>query len=231
MNYLVVANWKMNGSLKLIHEFHSSHPRNGVDTIICPPSCYLPLLASSPIILGAQNCHKNTHGAFTGETSVTHLKELGCRYVILGHSERRSYAHENDDLVNLKATQAIDHGIKPIICIGETYETRKENRFKQTLLSQLDRSTAGLNKKKYVIAYEPTWSIGTGLVPTNDEILDVFNLIQNRLDSNTPIIYGGSVTDKNAQTLRTIPKLRGVLVGGASLNVNTFQAIIDAFQS
>jgi triosephosphate isomerase len=182
-------------------------------------------------MVGAQNCHQHTHGAFTGEISAAQLKDLGCQYVILGHSERRMHAHETDDEINEKAEQAINHGITPIICMGETYEARKEHRFKQALLSQLDKSTAGLNKSKYVIAYEPIWSIGTGLVPTNEEILEVFYLIHHRLNSNTPIIYGGSVTDKNAATLRTIQSLKGVLVGGASLNVHTFQAIVDAFQS
>lgn len=231
MKNIVVANWKMNGSKKLIHEFHSVYPRNGVDTIVCPPACYLPFWASSSILLGAQNCHQSTHGAFTGEISVSQLKDLGCQYVILGHSERRLQAHETDDQVNAKATLAISHGITPIICIGESLEARKEHRFQQALLSQLDRSTAGLNKRKYVIAYEPIWSIGTGLVPTNTEILEVFELIQNRLNSDTPIIYGGSVTDKNATTLRNIPGLKGVLVGGASLNRKTVQFIVDAFQS
>lgn len=231
MNSIVVANWKMHGSQKLIQEFHTLCPRNGVDTIVCPPACYLPFWSSSQILLGAQNCHQSTHGAFTGEISVSQLIDLGCQYVILGHSERRLQAHETDDQINAKATLAISHGITPIICIGESLEARKEHRFQQALLSQLDRSTAGLNKREYVVAYEPIWSIGTGLVPTNTEILKVFELIQNRLNADTPIIYGGSVTDKNAATLRNIPGLNGVLVGGASLNVQTFQVIVDAFQS
>ncbi len=231
MNNIVVANWKMNGSESLIQAFHGLNPRPGVDVIFCPPACYLPLLRTSSLILGAQNCHYSTHGAFTGEISVTQLKDLGCHYVILGHSERRSHAHECDDLINAKAAQAINHGLIPILCIGESFDARKENRYQQSLLAQLDRSTAGLNKRKFVIAYEPIWSIGTGLVPTNQEILEVLRLIENRLEANTPLIYGGSVTDKNAEALRTIPGLKGVLVGGASLNLHTFQAIVDAFQS
>lgn len=231
MKNIVVANWKMNGSLELIRDIQRLHPRNGVDVIVCPPACYLPILRASSITIGAQNCHQHLQGAYTGEISAVQLAELGCHYVILGHSERRLYMGETDDLINLKAQQAIAQGITPIICIGESHEARKENRFQQTLLSQLDRSTNGLNTSKYVIAYEPIWSIGTGLVPTNDQIFEVFQLIQHRLNASPPIIYGGSVTDKNAPVLKTIPGLNGVLVGGASLNLHTFQSIVDAFQS
>lgn len=166
----------------------------------------------------------------TGEISAAQLKELGCTHVILGHSERRAQFNETDSLINQKAEQAIEHGLVPIICIGETYEERQENRFEHVLLSQLDRSTQGLPRHRFVIAYEPIWSIGTGLVPTQNDIQNVITLIQHRLGNDTPIVYGGSVNDKNAQALSNIPGLNGVLVGGASLNVTTFQSIIDAFQ-
>jgi triosephosphate isomerase len=179
---------------------------------------------------GAQNCYSANGGAFTGEISAIQLKELGCTHVILGHSERRTQFHETDSQVNHKAANAIAQGLIPIICIGETYAERNEGRFEQVLLSQLDQATHRLNPRRYVIAYEPIWSIGTGLVATPHDIQNVITLIQHRLGDNTPIIYGGSVNDKNAKALSNIPGLNGVLVGGASLNVTTFQSIIDAFQ-
>lgn len=232
MKRLIIANWKMNGSKQLIQEFRSLKKTQGTEAVICPPACYLPLFSDTSIVLGAQNnCHHANNGAFTGEISALHLKELGCTYVILGHSERRTQFNETDSVVNHKAAKAIKHGLIPIICIGETYAERHENRFEQVLLSQLDRSTHGLPRHQYVIAYEPIWSIGTGLVATSNDIQNVINLIQQRLGDDTLVVYGGSVTDKNAADLSNIPGLNGVLVGGASLNVTTFQSIIDAFQA
>lgn len=230
MKRLIVANWKMNGSIQLIQDFLSIDANlNETQVVICPPACYLPLLKTSLFALGAQNCHHAASGAFTGEISPIQLKELGCRYVIVGHSERRSYFQETDSLVNQKASCAIEAGLIPIVCIGETYIQRQENRFKQALLSQIDRSLQGLDSKKYVIAYEPVWSIGTGLVPTNEDIKEILDIIRQRLGSVPQIIYGGSVTEKNAQILVQIPNLNGVLVGGASLNLETFQTIIKTF--
>lgn len=229
MERLVVANWKMNGSIKLVQEFHSLQNNPKTTTIICPPSCYLPLLKPSSFKLGAQNCHQAEKGAFTGEVSPAHLKELGCQYVIVGHSERRTLFQENDSLINQKAAQAIEHGMIPIVCVGETYLEHQEGRFKQALLAQMDRALHNLDSQKYVIAYEPIWSIGTGLVPTNKDIEEVLEMIHARLGRSAKIIYGGSVTDKNILTLSQISNLDGVLVGGASLNIKTFQTIIDAF--
>jgi triosephosphate isomerase len=230
MKRLIVANWKMNGSIQLIQNFRSLKEAPGTTAVICPPACYLPLFTGTSMKFGAQNCHSKNSGAFTGEISAKQLKELGCSYVILGHSERRAQFNETDSMINHKAAQAIEHGLIPIICIGETYEERHEGRFEQALLSQLDRSTHRLNPQRYVIAYEPIWSIGTGLVATPNDIQAVITLIQHRLGDNTPILYGGSVNDKNAKALSNIPGLNGVLVGGASLNVATFQSIVDAFQ-
>lgn len=229
MKRLIIANWKMNGSIQLIQEFRSLKQSEGTVAVICPPACYLSLFSNTLVKLGAQNCHYENSGAFTGEISAAHLKDLGCNYVILGHSERRAQFNETDSAVNHKAAKAIEHGLIPIICIGETYVERHENRFEHALLSQIDRSTHGLSRHKYVLAYEPVWSIGTGLVATSNDIQNVITLIQHRLGDITPIIYGGSVTDKNAEALSKIPGLNGVLVGGASLNLTTFQSIINAF--
>lgn len=229
MKRLVVANWKMNGSINLIHDFQFLQNNPKTTTIVCPPSCYLPLFKPSTFALGAQNCHYAEKGAFTGEISPIQLKELGCQYVIVGHSERRTLFQENDSLINQKAAQAIEHGIIPIVCVGESYLERKEDRFKQVLLAQIDHALHNLDSQKYVIAYEPIWSIGTGLVPTTKDIEEVLEMIRSRLERSTKIIYGGSVTDKNSLILSQIPNLDGVLVGGASLNIKTFQTIIDAF--
>lgn len=231
MKRLIIANWKMNGSIDLIQEFRSIKEVPGTTVVICPPSCYLPLFTDLQLMLGAQNSHYANNGAFTGEVSATQLKELGCTYVILGHSERRTHFNETDSMVNHKASKAIELGLIPIICIGETYAQRQENRFEQVLLSQLDRSTHGLPRHRYIIAYEPIWSIGTGLVPTQNDIQNVIALIKHRLGDDILVVYGGSVNDKNAADLSNIPGLNGVLVGGASLNVATFQSIINAFQA
>jgi triosephosphate isomerase len=229
MNRIIVANWKMNGSINLIQEFQCLIHRLGTTVVICPPACYLPLCFSIPAMLGAQNCSYEKSGAFTGEISPKQLSELGCKYVILGHSERRSLFNETDTVVNAKAKLAIEHQLTPIICIGETLEERQENRYYQTLMSQLDRSTHDLNPQQFIIAYEPIWSIGSGLTPTVENITEVIQMIQKRMDSNCTVLYGGSVNDQNASTLSCIPTLNGVLVGGASLNVEKLQAIIDAF--
>lgn len=229
MKRLVVANWKMNGSIQLVHDFQALQNNPKATTIICPPSCYLPLFKPSIFALGAQNCHFAEKGAFTGEISPAHLKELGCQYVIVGHSERRTLFQENDSLINQKAAQAIECGITPIVCVGETYLERQEGRFKHALLAQVDRALHNLDSQKYVVAYEPIWSIGTGLVPTNKDIEEILEMIRARLGRSAKIIYGGSVTDKNILTLSQVPNLDGVLVGGASLNIKTFKTIIDAF--
>lgn len=219
----------MNGSLKLIQEFHSIQTSENTNVVVCPPACYLPFFKASQIMLGAQDCHHKPFGAYTGEISSQHLKELGCTYVILGHSERRFQFNETDALINQKAHQAIEYDLKPIMCIGETLEERQENRFEHTLLSQIDRTTHLIKPNQYILAYEPIWSIGTGLVPTLHDIENVITLIKRRLGKATTIVYGGSVNDKNAAELSQIPHLNGVLVGGASLNVATFQSIVNAF--
>lgn len=230
MKRIIIANWKMNGSLKLIREFHSIQPNPHTDIVVCPPACYLSHLKTAPFLLGAQDCHWETSGAHTGEVSPCQLKELGCTYVIVGHSERRAQFNETNVLINKKAIQAIQQGLAPVICIGETYEERDENRFEHVLLSQIDQTTHLLNPCQYIIAYEPIWSIGTGLIPTPNDIRTVVSLIKKRLGDTTTIVYGGSVNDKNASDISRVPSLNGVLVGGASLKVNTFQAIVDAFQ-
>jgi triosephosphate isomerase len=231
MNRLIIANWKMNGSFQLIHEFQSIQRKLGTTIVVCPPSCYLSLFKSLPFSLGAQNCHCESCGAYTGEISATQLNELGCTYVILGHSERRMQNKETDDLINKKALQAIQCSLTPVICIGETLEERQENRFEHVLLSQIDRTTHLIPTDQYVIAYEPVWSIGTGLTPIAKDIQDIIALIRKRLGDNVTVIYGGSVNDKNASSLAEIPHLNGFLVGGASLRVRTFQSIVDAFQT
>lgn len=229
MKRLIVANWKMNGSIGLIEEFQSIQSKSNATIVICPPACYLSFWKSSNISLGAQNCYQAEKGAFTGEISPLQLKELGCSYVIVGHSERRSVFNETYSIINAKALAAIQHNLIPIVCIGETHEERQENRFKQVLLSQIDRALKGLDIKQYIVAYEPIWSIGTGLVPTNIDIIEVLNIIRDQIGMSATVIYGGSVTDKNAQSLSQILDLNGVLVGGASLNLHTFQGIINAF--
>lgn len=230
MKRFVVGNWKMNGSIQQIHEFNQLSPRHNVISVICPPACFIPLFNPQHIHVGAQNCHHQLSGAYTGEVSAEQLKALGCTYVILGHSERRAQFTESSELVNHKASQAIQAGLIPIICVGETETERRESRFKHVLSSQLDISLSGINLEQCVIAYEPVWSIGTGLVPTTEQITEVIELIRNLKGKTTKVLYGGSVNNKNIKTIVDIPALDGVLVGGASLSLQSFQEIINAFQ-
>lgn len=230
MKKLVVANWKMNGDIKLIEDFNKAHFSVKTNVVVCPPAYYTTLFKAHTFNLGAQNCSNNTSGAYTGESSPKHLKSLGCKYVILGHSERRSLFKESNDLINKKARTAINCGLTTIICIGESLAERQQNRTQTALLSQIDAVTANLRHENYVIAYEPLWSIGTGLLPSNDDISQVLELIKKRIDEKVSVIYGGSVSSENAKSLAKIPSLNGVLVGGASLNLHTFQHIVNAFQ-
>lgn len=227
----VVANWKMNGDTFLVKKvLDSNFPIDKVEVIICPPYPLISFFQNRFFKFGAQDCHTSASGAYTGNVSASLLKQLGCSYVIIGHSERRAQHLESNSLINQKATQALAQGLTPIVCVGETLQERQEGRVSQVLQNQLDMCLSNIDVSKVIIAYEPVWAIGTGLVASVADIQEVCHLIQTNYNV-VPILYGGSVSQKNAVEIAAISEISGVLVGGASLKVEEFQTIVDAFKN
>lgn len=214
-----------------------------VDLAICPPAVYLDAVIASArgsgIAVGAQNMYHEPAGAFTGEISGAMLKDIGCYCVILGHSERRNVLGESSDDVNRKLRAALDAGLIPIVCVGELLEQRESGQTRQVIEDQFSGSFAGLSGEelaRVVIAYEPVWAIGTGKVATPDQAeevhLDLRRIMENRYNSEVAqavrIQYGGSVNPDNAAELLSQPNIDGALVGGASLQAESFLAIAEA---
>lgn len=188
--------------------------------VICPPFTAFPdnIELKNNINIGAQNCHHEKSGPYTGEISAEVLKELGCSYVILGHSERRG---ETDNEIKLKAEVAIESGLHPIICVGESLNDRQNKKTKEVIERQCQNRLP--THGEYTVAYEPIWAIGTGKIPSNDEIADVIKLCTER----QRVIYGGSVNSENIENLLNISNLSGVLIGSASLNFDHFYKIVQ----
>ncbi len=242
---LVVGNWKMNGLAatgKALAQDIRSHVEKKIaaKVVICPPSPLLnligPLLKGSAIGLGAQDCHMEQSGAFTGDVSAEILKDAGCGYVIVGHSERRLGHGESSYVVCQKAQAALAQGIIPILCVGETEKERESGKQKQAVASQLMASLPDdVSAKDFVLAYEPVWAIGTGKVATIEDIKIMHGYIKSLLadirgwqPEQIRTIYGGSVKQEGARDILLCPAVDGVLVGGASLKAQEFCAIIDA---
>lgn len=244
----VAGNWKMHGSkasiLNLVTGLNSKMDELGnVDVAVCPPSIYIDYtlanLNGERILVGAQNmAEEPVQGAFTGEISVEMLKDLGCNYVILGHSERRAIYGETDSQIANKVKVALDAGVTPILCVGETLQERESGVMEQVIATQLDAvldvvGIAGFEKT--VIAYEPVWAIGTGVTASPQQAQEVHAFIRGKLAglnaeiANKVIIqYGGSVKPDNAEELFGQPDIDGGLIGGASLNADDFIAICKA---
>ena len=212
-----------------------------VDIAVCPPSVYVQSVAAalkgSNIGVGAQNIYFEKEGAYTGEISAGMIKDIGCQYVILGHSERRNILGESSELVNVKVHAALAAGLIPIVCVGELLKERKAGTTVQVVCRQFDGSFSGVsaeNMRKCVIAYEPVWAIGTGEVATPEQAEEAHEAIRKMIERNynkeiaeaVRIQYGGSVTDKNAKAILEKPNVDGALVGGASLKVEPFMGIV-----
>jgi len=243
---VVVGNWKMHGSLREATALVSGIVRecaelDGVEAGVCPPFPYLAdvhdLLENSPVRLGAQNCHWEAKGAFTGEVSAPMLKDLGCTYVILGHSERRHGLAETDAVVNKKIKAALAAGLTPIVCIGELLAEREAGQTLAVVERQLKGSLAGFASEevaRMIIAYEPVWAIGTGKTATPTQAQEVHAAARKILEGlagrsvaqSVRIQYGGSVKADNIDELMSQPDLDGALVGGASLDAASFCRII-----
>jgi triosephosphate isomerase len=238
---LVIANWKLHGSLGLIEEFSREWqmlpPLSDVSVVLCPPAPYLGAVSNAfeDVALGAQNCADQVEGAFTGEISVQMLSELGCSYVIIGHSERRALYSETDAQVAVKAALVIAQGLHAVVCVGETLEHRDAGQQDKIVIEQLLGSLAQVPCENLVVAYEPVWAIGTGRTATPAQADAMHGVIRSCLcehfgevGAGIPIIYGGSVKPENASVLFECDNIDGSLVGGASLNANSFWQIASA---
>lgn len=249
---IVAGNWKMNCTLpegkklasEVIHMVQDE-VRNETEIVLIPPFIHLTgiqnLIGSvSNVFLGAQNCHQETSGAYTGEVSTAMLTSVGAKYVILGHSERREYFGETDELLAGKVKHALDNGLIPIFCCGEKLETREAGTQEQVVDEQVEKALFGLRKEeisKVVIAYEPVWAIGTGKTASADQAQEMHAFIRSKIATKygndvaqqISILYGGSVKPDNAKEIFAKTDVDGGLIGGASLKSRHFTDIIKAF--
>ena len=242
---MIIANWKMNGSKKLVEEFKMNFcdfKSFNCDIVLCPPFVYLQdvinCFSKSAVRIGAQNCSYQKNGALTGEISCEILADIGCSHVIIAHSERRKLFHEISDDIDKKIRLVQEYEMTPILCVGESAEQRSANLVEDVLKSQLE-VLAGLkgnspekNNKNLIIAYEPVWAIGTGSIPTLEQIRDAHAFIKSNLQvyfndqfHKIKVLYGGSVNPANAKQLFELELVDGGLIGGASLDVKSFKDI------
>ncbi len=231
-----VANWKMFGDLKTINSlnkvisFLKKIKKKKFKLIYCLPSIFIypfsKKFTKTPIEIGAQNCNENeNYGPFTGQVNSKMLKNVGANYVILGHSENRQ-AGENNKLINLKIQSAIKSNLRVIFCIGETFKEKRKKVTKKVLTKQINKGLYKIRKKKNIlIAYEPVWAIGSGLIPKEKELFETINFIKNKV-KGIKVLYGGSVNPKNINDLKKIKNIDGFLIGGASQSANKFIDII-----
>ena len=233
-----IANWKMFGDLTTLNsldkviKFSKNIKKNKIKLIYCPPSTLIrPLskrLKKTKIEVGAQNCHHSYDtGAYTGQVNSRMLKSVGAKYVIIGHSENRQLG-DNDKLINLKIKSATRAGLKVIFCIGETLEQKKNKKTNHVLANQIKNGLKSIkNKSNIIVAYEPVWSIGSGLIPKSYELIKSIAYIKSKLGNKSiKILYGGSVNSNNVDKLKIITGIDGFLIGGASQNSNKFIDII-----
>ncbi|HAA08548.1 MAG: triose-phosphate isomerase [Syntrophomonadaceae bacterium] len=241
---LAVANWKMNKTRTETQQFcqelrQALEQLHGTEVVICPPYTYLDLIAeqmgNTSVSWGGQNCFWEEQGAYTGEISPLMLRDLGCRYVIIGHSERRQVLGETDAVINRKMAAAFQAGLIPIICVGETLQERENNLAREVVKEQLVQDLHNLVPASHglVIAYEPVWAIGTGVNASCDDAQQMIAFIREQLTNlygedraaSTPILYGGSVRPDNITEFMAEKDIDGALIGGASLDVNSFITI------
>ncbi len=240
-------NMTRESGLKLVTDISNgiaASPSENVKVIIAPPYPFISMVgdliqANQTIYLAAQNCHHEDGGAYTGEVSGTALKSCDCEYCIVGHSERRAYFGEDDELINKKVRQLLKNEIKPIYCCGETLKERENGKHFEVVGNQVSEAILGLSKeeiRQVVVAYEPVWAIGTGITATPEQAQEMHAFIREKLASvfneeseNVPILYGGSVKPSNAKELFGQADIDGGLIGGASLNADDFLQLISSF--
>ncbi len=247
---VMAANWKMNLSLDEARDLILSIKQDvpnfpDVEVILAPPFTTLhlakELVSGTGILIAGQNMHWETRGAYTGEISPAMLKEAGCSHVILGHSERRQLFYETNEVINKKIRRALEHGLKPIICIGETLKQRKGKKTFDVLEKQLNESIVPSVQESappsdLILAYEPVWAIGTGKTASPEQAQEVHQFIRNwikeffgpPLAESLIILYGGSVKPENIKSIMAQPDINGALIGGASLKAHSFLSMISA---
>ena len=243
MRKLIVGNWKMNGSLavnaELLDDVRSGLSGISCDLGVCVPFPYLAqcqmLLDQTDVFLGAQDVSSHAVGPYTGQVSTRMLLDFGCRYAIIGHSERRDFCGETDDVVAEKVQRALAGGLKPIVCVGETLEEKEDGRTQEIVERQINAVLRVLEDKEIcdlIVAYEPIWAIGTGKTPTPEEAEAVHAMIRRLLAGRNPeardtvrILYGGSMKPSNAESFLAMPDIDGGLIGGAALKAEDFLAI------
>ncbi|MBC3808079.1 triose-phosphate isomerase [Undibacterium seohonense] len=243
---LIAGNWKMNGSLtansNLLGDLLAAKIESACEVLVCVPAVYIAqcdaMLSKSGVALGTQDVSAHQSGAYTGEISPAMLADFSCKYVIVGHSERRAYHHESNELVAQKALQALRSSIFPIVCVGETLEQREAGKTNEVVVAQLRAVMDVLDDgalARIVVAYEPVWAIGTGKTATPEMAQDVHAVLRKTLAERSEfaaekirILYGGSMKPDNARELLVMPDIDGGLIGGASLKAADFLAIIAA---
>jgi triosephosphate isomerase len=245
---IVAGNWKMNKTLPdgidLARTINRQVEDNGVVIILCTPFIHITevnnVITKDSLYLGAQNCASEVSGAYTGEVSAEMIRSAGADYVIIGHSERRSYYHEDDALLNKKVKLALANELTPIFCCGEVLQERQAGIHMKVVRTQVENGLFDLSPEdfgKVVIAYEPVWAIGTGVTASSDQAQEMHRVIRelisekygNQVADNTSILYGGSCKPSNAKELFSNPDVDGGLIGGASLNAADFMGIVNAF--
>lgn len=244
---IVAGNWKMNltknEGLLLVEGVVNGNRASDVDVIVAPPfpfvSSAFDLVGRSGVKIAAQNCHQEEKGAFTGEVSAATLKSFGCEYCIVGHSERRDYFKESDQLINQKIKQLLEQNMLPIFCCGELLKERESGKHFEVVERQIQAGLQGLSKDellKVVVAYEPVWAIGTGMTATPKQAQEMHAFIRQKLAQvlmqdaeRVSILYGGSVKPDNAQELFSQKDIDGGLIGGASLKATDFLSIVNSF--
>ena len=244
--YIIAGNWKMNKTFAEASELSKLITRDfaectSIDIVLCPSYTAIKsvsdIVSETQIKIGAQNISSQDDGAFTGEISHTMLKDLFVKYVILGHSERREYLNESNELINKKLLKVLDKNLKPILCVGETLSEREKGITKEVIQNQLDICLLNASSDRFddiVIAYEPVWAIGTGKTATAEQAQDVHSFIRERISNHfgqdaskaVRIQYGGSMKGSNAEELLSQPDIDGGLIGGASLDAQSFGEIL-----
>ncbi|WP_033542505.1 triose-phosphate isomerase [Planococcus sp. CAU13] len=245
---IIAGNWKMyktaSEATAFIEEVKTALPSaEKVDAVVCAPALFLQGLAesagSTDLKIGAQTMHEESEGAFTGEISPVQLKDVGVEYVIIGHSERRQYFNETDESANKKVLSAFENGLAPILCVGESLEQREGGELSAVVEAQVEKGLAGLSPEQaaeLVIAYEPIWAIGTGKTATAEDANEACGIIRRKIESlydeetaaKVRIQYGGSVKPANIGELLTMEHIDGALVGGASLEAESFLKLLEA---
>lgn len=245
---IVAGNWKMNGQIQQVIQLTKElkeliESDISTQVIVMPPAIYIPLinelLGNSKIQLGAQNIYPQDFGAYTGEISAPMLKDYDCRYVLVGHSERRQYFNEDENFVAQKFHHVKDHGMIPVLCVGETLIEREKGQTEQVIAKQLLAVCENSKEcfRECVVAYEPVWAIGTGKTASPEQAQEVHQFIRGLVgEINTSdaerltLLYGGSVNENNARALFAMPDIDGGLVGGASLNAKQFVEIVKCIK-